>query len=254
MAAIGEFVHWVGLPIQLKSKKNQSFVLDRSGTGGNVKIWTNQPGHPNLTFSVDSEGRIHCVDNPDWVIDAGSKNEDKANIYTIQLSKNKSIEHHNRLRWKLHSDGRIESIAYPGKVLDINAGTMKNGTVIILYKYGNTSNQQWIPELVNTQGKDFKGMYNNASKLSSLSVSEFARAWSAPFIMELTIDGYDSCLETPWETFQAPSSKYSVIFCILSIIFVIFASILIYDYVRRNRDMDASVLLEDDGELVDTVE
>ena len=250
MAAIGEFVHWVGLPIQIKSKKNQSFVLDRSGTGGNIKIWTNRPGHANHTFSVDSEGRIHCVDNPDWVIDAGNKNANSVKVNTIQLSKNKSIEHHNRLRWKLQSDGRIESLAYPGKFLDIDGGTMNNGTGIILYtNNGNYDNQKWIPVLVDKlyDGKNYKALYDNATKLSSLSLSEFARAWSAPFIMELSIDGYDTCLEIPWETFQAPSSsKYNLIFCILSILFVVFASILIYDYVRRNRVMDAPVFMDDD--------
>ena len=249
MAAIGEFVHWVGLPIQFKSKKNQSFVMDRTSVNGNgVNIYTNIPGHKNLTFSVDADGRIHCIDAPDWVLDAGDKNANGINVKTIQLSKNKSIENHNRLKWKLHSDGRIESLAYPGKVLDISGGNMANGTPIILYTYGNSDNQKWIPVLVDKlyDGTLFKNLYDSATKKSSLSLSEFSRAWNAPFIMELSIDGYDPCLEIPYETFCSPTNKYDTIFCVLSIMFVIFASILIYIYISRGNDISDGISVDND--------
>lgn len=248
-AAIGEFVHWVGLPIHIKSKLNQKFVLDRTHENGrNVAIWTLDPGHKNLTFSVDSDGRIHMVDTPDWVLDAGSKDADGINIKTVQLSKNPNIANHNRVKWKLHSDGRIESLAYPGKMLDISASKMENGTPVLLYHDTGNNNQRWIPVLVDKyyDGTSFKNLYDAATKKSSLSLSEFSRAWNAPFIMELSIDGYDSCLEIPYESFRCPSNKYNLIFCILSIIFVVFASILIYDYIRRNRDTNVNVYMEDD--------
>lgn len=238
MAAIGEFVHWVGLPIHLKSKQDQRFVLDRTHDNGNtVKIWTLEPGHKNLTFSVDADGRIHMVDNPDWVLDAGPKDENNADIKTIQLSENPDIANHNRVKWKLHSDGSIESLAYPGKMLEVTASKMENGTPVKLYQNTGNNNQKWVPVLVDkyADGTAFKSMYDSATKKSSLTLSEYARAWNAPFILELSMDDYDSCLEIPYESFCGPSKKYDVIFCILSVLFVILASILLYDYIRRKR-------------------
>lgn len=241
MAAIGEFVNWVGLPIHLKVKQNQKFTLDRGGdTGGrNVTIYTLNPGHKNMTFSVDEDGRIHMADAPDWVLDAGTKNAAGVNIKTIQLSKNQNIANHNRLKWKLHSDGLIESLAYPGKVLDVSRHA--NNTAITL---NNTtgSNQKWVPALVDKlyDGSNIKGMYDSATKKSSLSLSEYARAWNAPFIMELSIEGYDSCLEIPYETFCCPTNKYDIISCILIIIIVVFALILIYLYTKRDNSTDDS--------------
>lgn len=250
MAAIGEFVHWVGLPIHIRSKKNTGFVVDRGGDPGvhDIHIWVCEEGHKNMTFSVDADGRIHSVDNPDWILDAGAKNEFKVNVKTIQLSKNQNIANQNRVKWKLHKDGKIESIAYPGKFFDILDGKMVNGSKIILWKDNGGSNQRWELTLANKlyDGSNIKGMYDSATSKSSLSLSEYARAYNAPFIMELSIEGYDSCLEIPYESFEGPSSKYSIIFCILSIMFVIFASILIYDYIRRDRYTVMDVSMEDD--------
>lgn len=245
MAAIGEFVHWVGLPIQLLSKKNQNFCLDRSGVGGVVKIWTWHKGHQNESFSVDADGRIHCIDNPDWVVDAGTNNANGANIRTIQLSKNSNIANTNRVKWKLHTDGRIESLAYPGKVMDIWQASMKDGSYVVLHSYNGGNNQQWIPVQVDKyyDGTNFEYLYSNATKKSSLSLSEFARAWNAPFIMELSINSYDTCLETPYETFSSPSKGYDIAFCVLIILFVIFAGLLIYDY-KRSRDTDNNISID----------
>ena len=247
MAAIGEFVHWVGLPIHLKVKKNQSFTLDRGGDDGgrNVTIYTLNQGHKNMTFSVDADGRIHMVDKPDWVLDAGTNNKAGVNIKTIRLSENQNIANHNRLKWKLHPDGKIESLAYPGKVLDVSKHS--NGTAITLNNITG-SNQTWLPTLVDKLQQDetnIKHLYDSATKKAALSLSEYARAWNAPFIMELSISGYDQCLEIPYETFSCPSNKYSTIFCVLSILLVIFASILLYNYIRQYRDTEDDISIDD---------
>ena len=207
---IGKFVDWVGLPIQLELKQNQQFVMDRSGKGGNVGIWLYQPGHENLTFSVDADGRIHCVDAPDWVVDAGEKNSNGAIIKTTELSKFPKNANPDRLKWKLHDDGKIESFAYPGMVLDVSKYV--KGTPVTLYEITGR-NQTWMPKLVNNlyDKTEFGNMYKHATDISELSLSDYARAWNAPFIMELSIEGYDGCLEIPYETFNAPSSKYDVI-------------------------------------------
>ena len=257
MAAIGEFVHWVGLPIIFKSKQNQGFVLDRNTTEGgkNTVIWTISSGPENKVFSVDADGRIHMYDKPNWVLDAGPTNAAAIDLKTVDISKDSNIANHNRVKWKLHPDGKIESLAYPGKILDIHGAKMEKGTKVILYKDNGSAWQKWIPALIDkaADNTQFKTMYDSATKKSSLTLSEYARAWNAPFILELSIDGYDTCLETPYESFCAcGNKKYDVIFCTLSIIVVILALILLYLYVKRSCnkiDKTSTDTVYDDDEL-----
>lgn len=140
------FSKFIGKPFIIKSQANTSFVLDQGPdwTGGSpVRIMEFSKGNINQVWTVDKMGRLiswkdkrYCLYTPDVSNNERPKlKRDIANDDTFAC-------------WILDSSGCIQSMANTQQVLDVKGASMKNGTPVQTWVFGNGANQKWVIETI----------------------------------------------------------------------------------------------------------
>lgn len=152
--SLGKFDSLIGKPFIIKSRKDNSFVIDTGGHqngGGNIKIYKRSAEpHVNQVWTIDKYGRLTSWENRNSILyTPDTRNSTKPKM--IGINENKTQADSTLAEWRLNSKNQICSIHQPNQVLDISGGTMKNDTPVIIYNSHNGDNQIWDIEEVKNE-------------------------------------------------------------------------------------------------------
>lgn len=174
--------------ISAKGSESSPFAFDVTGgslkDGANVEIWT-----PNLTLaqfftiSYRSDGTARILSRIAGKSVDVAKNNLKSGTNVLMWT---ATDKRNQL-WDIETDGKtatFEGTSYPtytikcaaakSLVVDINGGTMKNGTNVIVFTANGGDNQRWI--LVPVPAFTSGGIYELRSMLKTSMCADVAGA------------------------------------------------------------------------------
>jgi len=152
MSGIGLFDKYIGKHFILRCQQDRRFVIDSKqkqfrGDSRDFHVWE-FCNNENQVWSVDKEGHIICVSNPNFIIYASSQ-KDGTPLSLIPFRGNRDAQS-PAARWSLNKDGEIVSLAYANQMINVCGGKMFNGAKMILWhKQGpSIKNDKWELDVV----------------------------------------------------------------------------------------------------------